>query len=293
MSYHMTQSSIFQDGSGFFAAYAVIREHVETHSHDFIELAYMQKGRTVHTLNDGRAVLQAGDFVLLADNACHSYQKLGNDEVRVINCLFLPKFIDPSLAGSQTLHELLEYSQILFSYQPSEGTGGLVFHDETGNIGRIFQTMVEEYQARQDGYLQLIRACLLQLIIYMVRQMQKGCQGNFYACGDHDVALILRELELHYCEPISVASLAEKYHLSESHLCRKFRKYTQCTIRQYVQRRRIAQAKSLLLGTSLSIAQIGTAVGYQDAQFFSEIFRRETGSSPRSYRQVHNSSKEG
>ena len=53
---------------------------------------------------------------------------------------------------------------------------------------------------------------------------------------------------------------------------------------EYIARRRIAQAKSLLLNTDTEIGEIGRLVGYEDRNYFSIVFKKLEGVSPRDYR---------
>ena len=68
-----------------------------SHSHDFLELAYVVKGKAVHILNDAESIISEGDYFILDYNSQHSYYSVNGCEFAVINCLFKPEFIDKSL----------------------------------------------------------------------------------------------------------------------------------------------------------------------------------------------------
>jgi iron complex transport system substrate-binding protein len=53
----------------------------------------------------------------------------------------------------------------------------------------------------------------------------------------------------------------------------------------YIIQQRMARAATLLSETSSPIKQIGNAVGYEDAYYFSRLFKRITGMTPSDYRQ--------
>jgi len=55
--------------------------------------------------------------------------------------------------------------------------------------------------------------------------------------------------------------------------------------KQFIIRQRIQMACALIHGSKLSVAQIAARVGYEDTYFFSRLFSRHIGQSPRSYRQ--------
>ena len=89
------------------------------------------------------------------------------------------------------------------------------------------------------------------------------------------------------CDPSDkacVSELAEWYNMSEGHFIRQFRSYTGYTPLEYRARKRIENAKSLLSGTDISITDISSTLGFDDPLYFSRVFKKNTGMSPREYR---------
>jgi len=78
--------------------------------------------------------------------------------------------------------------------------------------------------------------------------------------------------------------LAEKAGYSRSHFSRLFRQQTGLSPQQYVINARIALAKELLRGSTLSVSEIALRAGYGDVFGFSTQFRRRTGQTPSGYR---------
>ena len=89
------------------------------------------------------------------------------------------------------------------------------------------------------------------------------------------------------CDPkdkTSVAELAESYGMSEGHFIRQFKSYTGQTPLEYRAFKKIETAKSLLSGTDMSVTDISSALGFEDPLYFSRVFKRQAGVSPREYR---------
>jgi two-component system response regulator YesN len=92
-------------------------------------------------------------------------------------------------------------------------------------------------------------------------------------------------LEEHYAEPgLALNDVAAHVGLSPNHLSTVFSSEAGETIRDYVARLRMEQAKELLRTTNLSAAEICARVGYNDPHYFSAAFKRATGHSPRRFR---------
>jgi len=89
-----------------------------------------------------------------------------------------------------------------------------------------------------------------------------------------------------YTDPISRTDLARHVALSDDYLTFCFRKELGITPIAYLNRYRVNQAKHLLTNTHKTITEIALQVGFSDSGYFSRIFRREVGVSPKAYRQA-------
>lgn len=85
---------------------------------------------------------------------------------------------------------------------------------------------------------------------------------------------------------LQLAELARMLSISERTLFRRFKRVTGVTPNTYLQNVRIESAKSHLTLTDDSIEKIAASVGYGDKAFFSRVFRKHTGLTPRAYRSM-------
>lgn len=92
-------------------------------------------------------------------------------------------------------------------------------------------------------------------------------------------------IERHYASDISLEAIAAASNLSPSRLSSLFRSETGVSVMAYRNELRLVQAAQLLLHSNLRIADIGSRVGYAEQAFFSRIFRKHLGMSPRQYRE--------
>lgn len=74
-------------------------------------------------------------------------------------------------------------------------------------------------------------------------------------------------------EDITAETLAGLSGVSVQHFCRVFKSETSMRPLEYIAKRRISQAKSLLLNTDSDIGDIGKQVGYEDRNYFSIILK--------------------
>lgn len=93
-----------------------------------------------------------------------------------------------------------------------------------------------------------------------------------------------KRIEEHLSGWISTADLAAHLGISPGLLAKKCRRHYGCTIKQYILRKRIERAESLLATTNLSVQEVGASVGIPDAQYFNKQFRKVLGHSPTHHR---------
>lgn len=91
-------------------------------------------------------------------------------------------------------------------------------------------------------------------------------------------------IDKNYMQDIAIDTLAGLAGVSVQHFCRVFKAETLMRPLEYLAWRRVSEAKAMLSNTGLEIGEIGRMVGYPDRNYFSIVFRRLEGVSPREYR---------
>ncbi|MGO4347441.1 response regulator [Paenibacillus sp. MCAF9] len=93
----------------------------------------------------------------------------------------------------------------------------------------------------------------------------------------------LAYIRLHFADNITADMVAEKVHVSPTHLMHLFRKDLNKTFYECLTEYRIDEAKRLLRYSSYRVYEVGLHVGFGDSKYFSQIFRKMTGMSPSEY----------
>ena len=91
----------------------------------------------------------------------------------------------------------------------------------------------------------------------------------------------------HIQDDICIDDIAEEVHLNAQYLMRLFKKEMGLSILEYITDERIKLAKELLVRTDYPINQVADSVGYGNYSYFTKVFRRACGESPKQYRQSH------
>ena len=92
-------------------------------------------------------------------------------------------------------------------------------------------------------------------------------------------------MDEHITENISHDVIAARYHLHPSYLSRLFKQEVGETLTEYLLRIRIEKAAALLKTGRYKVGEIAEMVGYSASSYFSIMFKKYTGFSPREYSQ--------
>ncbi len=109
------------------------------------------------------------------------------------------------------------------------------------------------------------------------RKIEREEQGTLYV-------QIGQYIEQNYRSKISLDEIAEALHANRSYLSRLYKNKTGINLFDAILYRRIEAAKEYLIHTDMKTYEISEAVGFEDAGYFSKMFKKKTGVSPKEYR---------
>lgn len=261
------------------------------HDHDFLELAYVVQGRATHMFGDRASVIKQGDYFIVDYGVRHKYTQLGETPFVVINCLFLPRLIDETLAECRHFQELADNYLIKFNYRDlSERPTGLIYHDTHGRIGRLIESLSKEYNEKRPGHQAMMRCLLIEILIHTMRQLQRPTAVP----GESGlVQYITEEIHKNFMERLSLETMAQRCCYSLAYVSKRFKEETGMTFQHYLQSVRVQEGCRLLDNTSKKIAEISQLVGYSDEKFFNQVFKRQTGLTPREFKRRYNRERNG
>lgn len=126
-----------------------------------------------------------------------------------------------------------------------------------------------------------------ELLRHTVSGVQALCERYQLFLGNgksQPIWLTTTYIQEHYTEHITLDTLANAAGRNPQYISSVFSKACGMSITRYITTLRVEEAKRLLRSTGMPIGEIAASVGYQDAKYFSRVFQRLTGKSPREYR---------
>lgn len=130
-----------------------------------------------------------------------------------------------------------------------------------------------------------LQVSLLQLLLSLKQNGMKSSAAAFpFESKKNLLRSINKALQERSGQPVSVTDLAEALDLSSSRLRTRFKQTAGVPLGAYIQNYRLNKAMALLRTTDRPIADIAEAAGFGSPQAFSRTFKKETGQTPRNYR---------
>ncbi|AZN39455.1 AraC family transcriptional regulator [Paenibacillus albus] len=283
-------SSLFEDDKE--APIYVNRAH-ETfellkHAHDFIEVCIVAEGTGFHYIGDEQMPVARGDLFFIPVGVSHVFRPGSTARSRqliIYNCTFTMEQLD------RLLHAVPAESAIAAMYrQLCDGRQWLHVH-ERGEEGQLlFHKLYQEFTTRRPGYAASMCAAVIELLIMLYRrQLEREAmpeqQQTKQAAPPSSMQQVIEAIDADCAASnLSVAAMAAQLGISERQFQRSFQKATGMTFLAYVQSARIDLSCKLLLSTDDLVSRIALRAGYQDVKFFSRLFKKKTGMTPREFR---------
>ncbi|MDO4608134.1 MAG: AraC family transcriptional regulator [Clostridia bacterium] len=241
-----------------------------SHHHRAVELIAMTEGNADFYIDNVRYSLAAGD-VLVIPPYCMHRADIAPQTSYDCACFDVSILWDKSLSvdlenGNLTVAGHLSKKQ---AYTPT--INNYVRHAVSAR-----QNMLNGWEMEVIGNLSL-----------MFSELKKH---NFFiksgkTVPEHKFAKdTYRYIKEHFNENITSRTAAEALHINNSYFCRLFKKTFGRCFAQYLIDFRIANAKTLLTDTPISVSDIAIKTGFCSFSYFSKVFKKSVGVTPSEYR---------
>ncbi len=145
---------------------------------------------------------------------------------------------------------------------------------ELGRLEQMADKVVESLDVEQ------LLSLLAEMQNVVLGEKKSEVSGNIRDYVKEAVAYINEN----YFEELTLSGLADKYAVESSYFSRLFKQETGENLMLYIAGKRMEKAKELMQREDINIAEVAFMVGYDDYTYFSKVFKKHTGVSPREYR---------
>ena len=158
-------------------------------------------------------------------------------------------------------------------------------------FNELVRKCFRSFNGEEHGFQLMLKSLLFELIYRLFRDhVQENHlypKKRFVPLARERVNTILNYVDEHYAEKIRLEDLVDVVHINKYYICKIFQQCTGKTLLNYVNIVRVQKAVEKLIATNDSVTQIAFAVGFQDINYFSRIFKSIMNVSPTDIRRKY------
>lgn len=241
------------------------------HTHQFTELFYVLHGEGVFYIEREKVPVKTDDLIIINPNVEHTEKTFPNNPMEYI------VFGVEGLAFSFPEHDQA-YGRSYSFYS---------YGSDKNQFINFAQLMMHEFQDKKPGFEKVCHGLLEVLLVYISRKQKLSVISEASFQLSKECAIAKRYIDTNYAQDITLDSLADLTHINKFYLAHSFTECIGQSPISYLTERRLAACKELLSSSNLSVTQIATSAGFSSQSYFSQIFNKKVGMSPRQYRKLY------
>lgn len=255
--------------------------YVEVHSHEFYEMVFIHKGSGIHKINEQAYTMLAGDFYMMSPADHHEFST--DNDIKLTNILF-----KKSLFSKQEWLSLEKLPALHFITNDTNGPHKIalsIHHKDL--VEGYLKTLSLEFENQDNGWELASKANLISCLVVINRAfLHYGKQVKGQDFKNLPIRDTLQYIFINFKQPLNATILAKRVHLSTVYFSELFKKETGLSLNQYLNKIRVDKARVLIEGNTLNISEIAQAVGIDDNNYFSRIFKKHCGITPSEFKKI-------
>lgn len=149
------------------------------------------------------------------------------------------------------------------------------------------ETLSQIFASYGDGYRSIYRMNNVEQVLEWLTALRDGlCQvlkSRRKTYKDHVVTNVQKYINSHIEDRLPLNEVAAVFGLSPNYLSALFKKTCSIGFSEYITQKKVARAKALLLEQDMKIYEVADQLGFESAFYFSKVFKKVEGISPREY----------
>ncbi|MCF7816363.1 MAG: helix-turn-helix domain-containing protein [Kiritimatiellales bacterium] len=250
------------------------------HSHSFNELMIVIGGVAIHHMDGEHVTVSMGDVFSIPPGHAHGYDVEDNSGVQVLNVLFDLDRMKMKLMDLV----LIPGFHALFTMMPGHNDPHLkLAARDLAVVTGLVEEIEAEMEGLEPGYEFLCEAKFREMIVFLSRRyshVSTSAGKDMLRLGE-----LITYMEKHLGDNLCFENLAEVANMSPTSLRRTFSEILGVSPMTYLQQLRVKKSMQLLVDPMRAISDIAFSVGFNDSGYFSRVFKKEAGCSPKEFRE--------
>lgn len=253
------------------------------HSHDFLEIIFVNNGGVIHKVNAERQHLMAGDLCFLRPDDMHGFAP--DNEFESVEIVMLDFDLELALSLSEYLGDDVFLQQMTAPVLPA------CFKLDPVATTALYTRLLKlnnpscSAQTRSIKLKVLLGELYTKFFVDEVNLLSESQVPEWF----ESLCTAMRKKENFIAGVECLQRLAGR---TPGHICKAFRKYLRKTPTAFINELRINHAAWQLADTNTEILEIAADLNFQSISRFYALFRAAYGASPAAYRRMHVASRE-
>jgi len=253
------------------------------HQHDFFEVAYVLTGHCTNLIDGRKVTMNAGELCIIPPKVEHSIE-VATDETIILNLLVKSSTFDHAFTSLLKSEAMLSqfFNDILYSNKYQKY---FFFNTEKDAlISDLIRTMLGIYEAKSPHYNWILNGYFMVLMGSLLQRHEKNLEyPPGYFDKEYDISKVLNYMRINF-KGLTLEQCAEEFNFRPRHLSILLKKSTNKSFPQLMTITKMEVAKDMLANRPISIEKLADKLGYNDASYFTKVFKKEVGKSPGEYR---------
>ncbi len=252
-------------------------KQVPLHWHSEIEIIVIKKGCGIVTVDLKKQKVTIGDIIFIRSGQLHSIEQDGSNYMEYENILFKKELL---ISGEYDLCAKNFIIPLIEGNIPSATffTSVLHYYNDVANCINEIDILCSE---QPEGYQLLLKSILFRLIYIIISHKETiEITSNIQTKSLEKLKYILKYVEEHYSEHITIEEMAKLTFYSKSHFMKFFKSHIGTGFIDYLNNYRLMMSEQMLKTSDLSVIEIAQLNGFDNISYFNRIFKKKYNFSP-------------
>lgn len=172
-------------------------------------------------------------------------------------------------------------------YSQAVDAAGSILHFALSLMPDGHTTVSSIFANEPEGYLCLYQCKNVEQVLLFIQELTDGLLSHFESYQknykNHFIIEVKQYIDDHIYEKLSLQHVAQQFNISSNYLSQLFKQHLQIGFSEYVTHAKIECAKNMMRNDDMKIYEVAEKLGFENAFYFSKVFKKVNGISPKEY----------